>query len=300
MTTPSVPDDLVRAQVAGMLSSTTRPDDGPSPLVADLTVRWVLSMPPEDRWGALTGLESWLAFNPRPQSAQTLQVRLWAESMNAGPARGLVRRLASTTITRHIAAVAAWYQFLLAHGACDHNPAAEVTHQRRNRHREWIPAPGAAASAALVTQSLELAEQRQTETAWRDCALASLLFYTALEPATLIQARAIDLIGLTDPDGPLTLWTGPHGQADSFQQLPEPTNGPLRAYLLARATRRCLHRSQLDGPLIARTQGSALYGDYPLKLWDVKTVLNTLLDATGICASTTITVDPFPLAWPQL
>jgi site-specific recombinase XerD len=162
-------------------------------------------MRPEDRLNALTGLESWLAFNPRPQSAQTLQVRLWVESMNAGPARGLARGLASTTINHYIAAVAAWYQFLLAHGACDHNPAAEVSHQRRDRRREWIPAPG----AALVTQSLELAEQRQTETAWRDCALASLLFYTAIEPATLIQARAIDLIGLTDPDGPLTLWTGP-------------------------------------------------------------------------------------------
>lgn len=279
----------VRARVA------TAFGDRGDPALIELTVAWLLSKKEGGRPNYLAGVASWLRSCHDPLQAHPSQVEIWLEYMTVEPPRGRLPRPVTTgTLLQRLRAVSSWYTHLIAHHACDHNPAAGI-HPPRAPHtpRRTPQALSLAATTVLIEHALARAEHRDTEAAWRDAALTTALFYTRTDPRTLITAQLTDLVGLPSPSSPLTLRAGPDDPAGFLIELPDPVAGALRAYLQHRAIRHHLDTSQLHGRLLVTAptrRGTP--GDQPLSPQNVNITITKLAHQAGLQVLSRITPRP--------
>ncbi|KAB2384856.1 site-specific integrase [Actinomadura montaniterrae] len=175
----------------------------PTPTWEELTVAWLLTKKPSSRASYLRTLQQWLSRTYYPHVPDRETTEIWLEYLpNQGPGRSRLGVAASTLAARR-GLLSSWYNFLIEHGASDHNPAADIRLGKGPvRARRPVAPYSLAASAVLVEHALGRAERLGSESAWRDAALVTALYYTTVAVPVLLAADLAETIGVADTDTP--------------------------------------------------------------------------------------------------
>jgi site-specific recombinase XerD len=235
--TPTTDPQSLRAVIShavGLLPSLPPIDPHDRYGVRALTVLWLeADKTPHTRRAYFADLTEWLAWCTR-HGVEPLQAR--RADMDAFKALcmvtghdGVQRPASPATVKRKLAGISSWYKYLQSNDVTERNPCMAVTRPKiANDH------------AARRARSVD------TESAWRDAALLTVLFYTGVRVSAVTSAQVSDL----DYDGGhriLRFWK--KGGTRDFVPLAPPVLGQLHDYLSRRATRAQVELTKLSGPL---------------------------------------------------
>ncbi|WP_147425275.1 tyrosine-type recombinase/integrase [Bailinhaonella thermotolerans] len=266
-------------------------------------------------------LAAWLSWCRRtgldPLAARRADVDAWKGTLTVTGRDGVPRPAADSTTARKLAALSSWYRYLISNDAADRNPVEAVRRPRQARtsplpalseqsaaalldHAERVardlsaetaepaePGPGSATGAAGTTGATGTA--CAAEAAWRDAALAALLFYTGLRVSAVTGARLADLDH--DSGHSVLRYTKKGGVRDLVPLVP-PVLAVLSRYLELRAARLGVALDGLTGPLLATTphpRDPSRPGGRPLVQRDVWNTLRRLAREAGLPEARTIT-----------
>lgn len=244
---------------------------------------WLDGKSSSARRTCLATLNAWLEDHHDPWRAGAHTVDGWLRTRTVSVRDGLYRPVTHATIARHLSVLTSWYAFLVEQGVCATNPAAAIRPPRVPRSVKPSPATlSVAASASLVEYAVEFAVRRGWEIAWRDAALATLLYFTGLPIPTLIRLDLTAVTGHTSTDTPLLLRLGSSNPAGVFMQVPAPAHQPVRTYLALRAAHHQLRPIQLTGPLLATNSRGEGRQDKPLSTSAVASMLTRLAEQAGL------------------
>src|SRR4051812_8604520 len=112
-------------------------------------------------WCARTGLD--------PLEARRADVDAWKATITVTGKDGTVKRASSSTVSRRLAAVSSWYQYLVDNDVTDRNPVAAVKRPKVDRESPF-PALAEAETAKLLDHVARRAERIGSEAAHRDAA----------------------------------------------------------------------------------------------------------------------------------
>ncbi|MBO2456857.1 tyrosine-type recombinase/integrase [Actinomadura violacea] len=259
-----------------------------------LTAAWLRGQDSEaTRRGYYRDLAGWLDYCARtalePCSARRADIDDWSASMTVNVG-GNSRPPSAATRARRLAAVSSWYTYLQSNDVTDRNPtllvkrptSAQITASARK-----APTLSVTETARLLDTAEGRAIELDTEAAWRDAAVITLLFYTALRVSAFTGA---DLTDLDTEAGYRVLWhsvkgKGPDGR--DYVRLDGELCRVLDAYLSVRA-RRHPDRVTPPGPLLVTTPhpyDRTKPGDKRLTQRDVTNILRRQAELAGLPAA---------------
>nr|WP_052477776.1 tyrosine-type recombinase/integrase [Kibdelosporangium sp. MJ126-NF4]CEL13920.1 tyrosine recombinase [Kibdelosporangium sp. MJ126-NF4]CTQ88287.1 tyrosine recombinase [Kibdelosporangium sp. MJ126-NF4] len=254
-----------------------------------LTVLWLEADKTEHtRRAYFADLAGWLAWCGRggldPLTARRADVDAWKATITVTGRDGSLRKASSSTVSRRLAAISSWYQYLEDNDVTDRNPVAAVKRPKVDRQSPF-PALAEAETAALLEHVTRRARRIGSEAAHRDAALVSLLFHTGLRVSGVTTAQVSDL---AHDRGHRILWYTKKGQTKDFVPLAPPVLAALDSYLAVRATR----EGQVSGPLLVTTphpRDPAKTGGRALTQRDVWLALRRYAKQAGLAAADSIT-----------
>jgi site-specific recombinase XerD len=264
-----------------------------------LTAAWLRSQNSDaTRRAYYRDLAAWLDYCARtcldPLVARRADVDDWSSVMTVTVSGGGTRPAGAATTARRLAAVSSWYTYLLSNDVAERNPTLLV---KRPSSAEVAAAARKAPTLSVreTAQLLDTAESRAvdsgTEAAWRDAAVTTLLFYTALRVSAITGA---DLDDLATEAGYRILWHGVKGKGPEgrdFVRLDGELTRVLDTYLAVR-TRRHPDGICPPGPLLVTTphpHDPAKPGGKRLTQRDVTNIMRKQAAAAGLPAASRLT-----------
>lgn len=227
------------------------PEPGQRYHVQGLTALWLEADKSEHtRRAYYRDLAEWLSWCDRtaldPLRARRADIDAWKATLTATDRSGGIHKAAPSSVARKLAAISSWYTYLQSNDAADVNPTSAV--RRPKTAAAPLPALSEQSVAELLDHVERVARASDTETAWRDAALVTLLFYTGLRVSGVTTATIGDL----DSDaGHTILRYAKKGGTRDFVPLVAAVLEPLRTYLGRRAARLGCSVNELTGPLLA-------------------------------------------------
>ncbi|MBE1461037.1 tyrosine-type recombinase/integrase [Kibdelosporangium phytohabitans] len=254
-----------------------------------LTVLWLEADKTEHtRRAYFADLAAWLQWCGRggldPLAARRADVDAWKATITVTGRDGVPRKASSSTVSRRLAAVSSWYQYLEDNDVAERNPVSAVKRPRVDRQSPF-PALAEEETAALLDHVTRRAQRIGSEAAHRDAALVSLLFHTGLRVSGVTTARVSDL---AHDRGHRILWYVKKGQTRDFVPLAPPVLAALDSYLALRTAR----EGELSGPLLVTTphpRDPAKAGGRALTQRDVWLALRRYAKQAGLAAADSIT-----------
>ncbi|WP_019813109.1 tyrosine-type recombinase/integrase, partial [Saccharomonospora saliphila] len=257
-TTPEVtaltaaPHGAAVAEAVELLPALPPADPADRYSVRHVTVLWLsVDYSAHTRRAYYADLAAWLSFCHRtgldPLRARRADVDAFKATLTVTGHDGTTRPAAPSTVARTLAGISSWYRYLQSNDVADRNPVDAVTRPQRDKASP-LPALDEHSTATLLDHAETRARRLDTEGAWRDAALVSLLFHTGLRVSGLTGATVADLG--TDSGYTILRYTGKGGRRDLVPVV-APALRPLARYLALRGDRLGIPPERLDGPLLA-------------------------------------------------
>jgi site-specific recombinase XerD len=257
--------------------------------IRTLTVLWLEADKTEHtRRAYFADLSAWLEWCRRtglePLQARRADVDAWKATLTVTAKDGSVKKASSSTVARRLAAISSWYQYLEDNDVAERNPVAAVKRPKLDQQSPF-PALSEAETAQLLDHVTRRAERIDSEAAYRDAALLSLMFHTGLRVSGVTTAQVEDL---AYDRGHRILWYTKKGQTRDFVPLAPPVLAALDRYLQVRATR----EGEPAGPLLVTTphpRDRSKAGGRALTQRDVWIALRRYAREAGLASADSIT-----------
>lgn len=254
--------------------------------VRHVTVLWLsVDYSEHTRRAYYADLAAWLSWCHRtgldPLRARRADVDAFKSGLTVTGRDGTPRPAAPSTVARTLAGISSWYRYLQSNDVAEANPVDAVLRPKRDKASP-LPALDEHATATLLDHAETRAHRLDTEGAWRDAALVSLLFHTGLRVSGLTGAQVADLGA--DSGYTILRYTGKGGRRDLVPVV-APALRPLGRYLALRGDRLGLPPERLEGPLLAtcpHPHDHSRPGGKPLTQRDVWQTLRRLARQAGL------------------